>query len=503
MAVVQTQTIQEEPEARIAFSESNLIASICRKSFYEFVKEFWSVACTETPIWNWHIKYLCDEFQKAAELVFQNKPREYDMVINVSPGSTKSIIFSIMAPAWIWTRMKHAVIITGSYGNTLALKLSLKSRDILKSEKYQQCFPEIVLRKDQDTKSLYMNKSKGEKITCTVGGGIVGSHGNFILIDDPLNPKEASSELELAAANNWMAYTLPARKKDLSVCLTVLIMQRLHQDDCSGSMIERIKTAQRTSIREHAEDTNLKLKHICLPAELTDNIKPKSLSKYYKNGLMNPIRHSKSVLLEKQSAGEYSYAGQFLQNPIPAGGGMFKTERITIDVPPTKWLQKIRFWDKAGTAGGTGAYTVGLLMGIDREKRFWILDVIRGRWDSAAREKIIKQTAIIDGREVKIGIEQEPGSGGKESAENTVKNLAGFRVTVDKPSGSHSSKVERADPYSSQVNGNNVSMKEAEWNKEYIDELAFFPLGKYKDQVDGSSGAFNKLNARKKRIGVL
>ena len=480
-----------------------MIASICRDSFYEFVKEFWSVVCTEKPIWNWHIKYLCDEFQKAAELVFQNKPRLYDMVINVSPGSTKSIIFSIMAPAWIWTRMKHAVIITGSYGNTLALKLSLKSRDIIKSEKYQNCFPEVILRKDQDTKSLYMNKSKGEKITCTVGGGIVGSHGNFILIDDPLNPKEASSELELATANNWMAYTLPARKKDLSVCLTVLIMQRLHQDDCSGSMIERIKTAQRAAIREGIGDINLKLKHICLPAEWTDRIKPKGLGKYYKNGLMNPIRHSKSVLLEKQAAGEYSYAGQFLQSPIPAGGGMFKTERIIIDVPPTKWHQRVRFWDKAGTLGGNGAFTVGLLMGIDREKRFWVLDIIRGRWDSAARETKIKQTAIMDTKNIIIGIEQEPGSGGKESAENTIKNLAGFVIKRDKPSGSHSSKEERADPFSSQVNGENVYMKEADWNKEYIEELSFFPLGKYKDQVDASSGAFNILNARKKRIGVL
>jgi predicted phage terminase large subunit-like protein len=142
-------------------------------------------------------------------------------------------------------------------------------------------------------------------------------------------------------------------------------------------------------------------------------------------------------------------------------------------------------------------------MGQDIEGRFWILDVIRGRWASNEREKIIKQTAIIDGRDIIVGIEQEPGSGGKESAENTVRNLAGWRVVVDKPSGADSSKELRADPYSVQVNNGNVSMIRADWNTDYIQELMFFPRSTFKDQVDASSGAFNTICKRKRRAGAL
>ena len=199
---------------------------------------------------------------------------------------------------------------------------------------------------------------------------------------------------------------------------------------------------------------------------------------------------------------DYSYAGQIMQNPIPAGGGMFKTERIIIDIPDmTKMVQIVRFWDKAGTAGG-GAFTAGIQMGVDGKKRFWILDVQRGQWSSEVREANIKQTAEMDSKKIEVGIEQEPGSGGKESAEMTVKNLAGWIVRVDKPSGSGSSKILRAAPVSVQVNMGNVSMVRGDWNASLISELRFWPNSKYKDQGDGFSGAVNMLTS-KKRAGVF
>jgi predicted phage terminase large subunit-like protein len=148
----------------------------------------------------------------------------------------------------------------------------------------------------------------------------------------------------------------------------------------------------------------------------------------------------------------------------------------------------MRYWDKAGTKD-SGAYSVGVLMGKDMENRFWVLDVVRGQWKTAKRERMIRQTAELDGKGILVGVEQEPGSGGKESAENTVRNLAGWRVRVDRPTGD---KAQRADPYSTQVNSGNVYLKKSSWNKEYIEELRYFSLenSKFKDQVDASSGAF-------------
>ena len=101
-------------------------------------------------------------------------------------------------------------------------------------------------------------------------------------------------------------------------------------------------------------------------------------------------------------------------------------------------------------------------MGVDVDQKSAVLDLLRGQWEAAARERIILQTAQIDGKGVAIGVEQEPGSGGKESAQSTVKMLAGFRVRVDRPTGD---KEVRADPYAVQVNGGNVYLVQGPWNK--------------------------------------
>jgi predicted phage terminase large subunit-like protein len=214
---------------------------------------------------------------------------------------------------------------------------------------------------------------------------------------------------------------------------------------------------------------------------------------------MDPARLSKEILEEVEaSIGEFAYACQFLQTPIPRTGGMFKTERIVTDTPSKKLVQVIRYWDKAASHDA-GCYTAGVKMAKDVTGRFWVLDVVRGRWSSDRREEIIQSTAELDGRGVEIGIEQEGGSGGKESAEGTIRRLAGFRVRADRPVGD---KVLRADPFSVQVNSGNVSMVQGEWNSAYTGELQYFPASKYKDQVDASSGAFSLLSKPVKVLGT-
>jgi predicted phage terminase large subunit-like protein len=245
-----------------------------------------------------------------------------------------------------------------------------------------------------------------------------------------------------------------------------------------------------------------RIRHICLPAEDSFEIKPARLKDYYVEGLMDPRRCSYEVLREaRDKLGEFGYAGQYGQHPVPIGGGMFKWERIHIgEIPPINYVYVMRYWDKAGSTTKKAAWTVGVKMAKDVRGRFWVLDVIRGRWESAQREAIIKATAVLDGRKVLIGVEQEPGSGGKESAENTVKMLAGWRVRVDIPKGD---KVLRADPFSVQVNAGNVCLAPGEWNTPFLKEIEFFPYSKYKDQVDACSGAFSFVSKGKVRVGGL
>jgi predicted phage terminase large subunit-like protein len=481
-------------------TEAALVRSICLESFYDFVQQFWHVVVPEQPVWNWHIQYLCDEFQKDAERVFAGKPKLHDTIVNISPGSTKSTVLSIMAPAWVHARMPEARILAASHTQQLTFELGRKSRMVERSELYRKAFPEVVPAPDQDTKSLAMNTAGGGRMSATVGGmSPTGFHAHFILVDDPLDPQKARgvSELEIESANNFMSEVLPSRKVNKEVAITWLIMQRLHQNDPTGHMLGKAKD---------------NIRHINIPAERTKYVKPPSLRKQYTNGLMDTTRLTRKVLDEaKVDLGDYGYSGQYLQHPVPRGGGMFKTDRIQVDNPaPLKdrrWVHLCRFWDKAGTKGG-GAYTVGLLLGRWRyedgpsdgsEDVWWVLHVERGQWDAGDRERHIVDTANRDGRRVVVGIEQEPGSGGKESAQLTVKRLAGFRVRVVPAVGT---KEDRADSWATVVNMGGFRMAAGEWNSAFIDELRYFPFSTYKDQVDAGSGAFSICATPSRRVGA-
>ena len=116
--------------------------------------------------------------------------------------------------------------------------------------------------------------------------------------------------------------------------------------------------------------------------------------------------------------------------------------------------------------------------------------VLKGKAPAFEREEVIKQTADLDGVTVPVVVEQEPGSGGKESAERTIRMLSGYIVSADKVTGN---KEFRAEPYAAQVQAGNVKLLSATWNRQFIDEHEEFPSGPYADQVDSAAGAFAKL----------
>jgi predicted phage terminase large subunit-like protein len=191
-------------------------------------------------------------------------------------------------------------------------------------------------------------------------------------------------------------------------------------------------------------------------------------------------------------------AGQFQQRPAPRAGGLFEWDKLQVVDAAPKMRSIVRYWDKAGT-DGAGAYTAGVKMGAGTDGLFYILDVVRGQWAAPQRERTIRATAELDGHGVGIWIEQEPGSGGKESAESTIRSLAGYTIKAERPSGD---KATRAEPLAVQVEAGNVRLLRGPWNQAFIDEVKTFPVGKYKDQVDASSGAFNKL-AAPRAVGIL
>lgn len=180
---------------------------------------------------------------------------------------------------------------------------------------------------------------------------------------------------------------------------------------------------------------------------------------------------------------------------IDGGGTMFRREWFRmVDTSPVLGV-RVRYWDKAGTENG-GDYTAGVLMSRTPDGRYWVEDVVRGRWAAGERNAVIRNTAAADQARygasggVSVWVEQEGGSGGKESAQISVRDLAGFNVRTETVTGE---KATRAMPLAAQMEGGNVSVVVGPWSAEFVDELVTFPAGPHDDQVDGAAGAFNKL----------
>jgi predicted phage terminase large subunit-like protein len=484
-----------------AIDESELIRSIYQESLYEAFRISWPTIVHEKLVESWYFKYLCDEVQKVLERVFLGLPKEYDLIINMPPSMGKSAFICIVR-AWAVSRMPSFRSIIASYSHTLAMKMNVKTRDIIQSEWFQSAFPEVRIRDDYNTKAHYMTTEGGECLSAGVDGTITGFHAHALFWDDLLNAKQAASEADLENVKRFDEETYPSRVISREATPIIGIMQRLHEQDPTGRRL-----------RKALKDSATPVKLICLPATLEYDPSPKRLSNFYTDGLLDPIRlPQKQCDQIKADSGEMVYAGQYGQQPVPREGGMFKVDRFRIIPTIDKPLSRIiRYWDKAGSKRKKSAFTAGVKMGVAEWsqpiqgknvtiRQYYVLDVLNFQERAGNREAIILETAKADGPEVAIWMEQEPGSGGLDSAEMTITNLGGFQVHAELPKGD---KVARADAFASQVDVYNVALVHGEWTEDFKEQLRLFPNGRLKDMVDAAAGAFRKLNDSNLGYGVI
>lgn len=454
-----------------------------RRSLHRFVAAAWPILEPGVPfIDNWHIKAVCDHLEAVTNGEITR------LLINVPPGTMKSLIVSVFWPAWEWgpKGMASTRYIGASHEEGLATRDNMKMRRLIQSEWFRDRWP-VDLVSDQNQKTYFENDQTGFRQACAVKS-MTGRRGDRVILDDPHSVEAALSDQHRKTALRVFQETLPTRLTHPESSAIVVVMQRLHEHDVSGFIL--------------SDDYGYV--HLCLPMEFEKDRKCVTVIGFEdprteEGELLFPARFPREVVeRDKKIMGSMAVAGQFQQRPAPRAGQFFMWENLEVVDRLPKIKQVIRYWDKAGTDGG-GAWTAGVKMGLGDDGIYYIIDVVRGQWSAPTREKTIKTTASHDDVSTKIWIEQEPGSGGKESAEATVAKLAGYSIRSERATGD---KQVRAEPFSIQIEAGNVKMLRAHWNQVYFDELKTFPVGRYKDQVDASSGAFNKL-AKPMPLGIM
>lgn len=449
---------------------------LCKRSFYYFFVEFWDVIIPEKPVLNWHIKYLCDELQTAIEKLAKRKDKDSDIIINIPPGTSKSTIATVMLPVWAWIIDPSIRSLTASYSSSLSTDHSVKSRDIIRSEKFKSYFPDIQIKQDQDNKTHYKNNQGGERYATSVTGTVTGFHAHLIVVDDPLNPREATSDVDRLTANNFMDVTLSTRKVSKSATLTILVMQRLHQMDCTGNWLSK---------------QDKKIKHICLPGELSSNVRPLELAKHYENGLLDKRRLTKKDLNELMvNLGSYGYAGQIMQVPSPEGGGLWQKwiNEINNDEIPVNLDRLGTDWDLAYTEKETNSASAYVTAGL-HDNKMYIVD-LGFEW--------LEFPKLINYMRTKQMPHYIEGKASGKSAKQVLTNQGIPAIEVQVMGGDKTARAQMAAPY---VESGMVYCPKRLLDRLYNDSrqgLLIFPNGEHDDLNDAFVQSVNRLLATKK-----
>lgn len=450
-------------------------AERCKRSFYYFFCEFWETIEAVDLIPNWHIKFICDELQQVYN-TWETGASQDDIIINVPPGSSKSTICTQLYPVWLWIKNPSIRIISSSYASDLSTAHAVRSRNCIASDKFKLYFSDQwQIKSGEDNKTWYKNTKKGERYATSTGGTVTGMHADFIIVDDPVNPKQSESETQREVANKHIKETLSTRKTDKNRSVTIIIMQRLHESDPTGM-----------ALKEKPD----KINHICLPGELSDNVKPESVKAFYSNGLLDEIRLNKEALSKlKIDLGSYGYAGQISQRPSPEGGGQLK--KAWFNKVSFEEFMKIKgridlFLDTAYTANQKNDPTA-LMAVCYVNNRLYILDSTQVWKELPDLLKFIPSYAAKNMYSNSSKILIEPKASGKstvQSFKNTSYNVIELPPTLD-------DKVTRATNVAPFIEAGRCCLVEGAWNDVFLNECGSFPNGEHDDQVDNLVNAIN------------
>lgn len=435
----------------------------------------------------WHIDAIADHLQAVAQ---GEMPR---LLINIPPGTMKSVLACVLWPAWLWGCDPTQRFLFSSYSEEFTKRDARRTKALLSSAWYQALFPGTRLAATPDTAMEHHTTAGGERHGASTNSGVTGKHVHGIVEDDPLKMQDASSKCARDEAWDYRTQALGFRLLPEN-SWRVVIMQRLHEDDPSGRILSR---GGRDDEEAELRDSYV---HLCLPMEYEPE--RRCVTKLFADPrteageLLWPQRMNAKFVQEKKSPqglGEYGYAGQGQQRPAPAEGGIIKRAWLRYWLEYPEDLEFIiQSWDFPVKKTGK-SFAVGFVFGF-KAPNTYLLDRFRahtGFADMLAAARRMNEN-WPDCREKLI----EDKASGSDVIETVREEIPGI-VPVT-PVGS---KEERLVAVSYIIEAGNLFVPHpsiAPWVHEVIDEWCTFPNATNDDQVDTLSQALKRLYGHKR-----
>jgi len=431
----------------------------CRTDLLTFAQTMFRARKGAELVYNWHQKAICD----ALECVVLGKTKR--LIINVPPRSGKTELAVINFMAWCMGNWPDSEFIHASYSKRLATTNTWASRAIVEHETFAEIFGPPELRRDSNAKDEWRTGSGGIVYATGSEGTITGygagkmrpTFGGAIIIDDPHKAGEATSPTMRQNVLDWFSTTMESRKNSNDTPI-IVIMQRLHEDDLSGWLLNG--------------GNGEKWDHLCIPA-VTE-----------KDESFWPKQFERENLKRMELANPYVFAGQYMQIPAPIGGGLFKEawwQYYTMP-PATRW--RAIYADTAQKTKEANDYSVFQVWGATASGQAVLLDQIRGKWE--APELLTQARAFWNKhRSVKnMGVLRSFKIEDKASGTGLIQTLRKEGMPVV-PIPRSTDKLTRAMDAAPLVQSGNVLLPEnADWLSEFLAEAGVFPNGAHDDQLD-------------------
>ncbi|MBR1605614.1 MAG: phage terminase large subunit [Alphaproteobacteria bacterium] len=461
----------------------NLIASASFSVFLE--KAFNETHSSEILSRGNYIDLICSELGK----MYNN---EYNkLILDIAPRSLKSFICTVAWPAFLLGKDPTLEIMCIYSSEELANNLSLQCKTILSLDWYHNIFPDTNLSSDKTAATDFTTTKLGGRFATTIFGQVVGRGADWIIVDDPMQTKDAFSDTLREKTNRNFAESISTRLNNKKTGKILCVMPRLHINDLSGFLLEK----------------DIGFKYLNLPAialkdetfEIQDPLTGFSRLYIRKKGeLLNPERENLDTISDiKKTMGDFAFEAQYQQNPLPKGNGWLSQNKISFysTLPILKGV--ILSWDTAVKTNDNNAYSACVVLGIDKDGKIYLLNVFRDHLEFVDLLNMIKEIYTqykTYGEPIVLIEDASSGSSALQSlkseirkGELTMKHLIPIRAM--------GSKEKRFNSVLVAVENKNLLFPQnnTSWYADFEDELLSFPYSPYKDQCDALSQAINYL----------